>query len=108
MKNLKIIYSKIRCDEKTKPMLNLFGKNQKKDVASILKIKNWVREIFELAEYESVLVTELQCHEEGCSPIETVIVVFREGTEKEQYKIHKSMDEINFEDIANLSTRQQM
>ena len=65
-------------------MLNLFGKNQKKDVASILKIKNWVRENFDLTEYESVLVTELQCHEEGCPPIETVIVVLREETGKEQ------------------------
>nr|MBC8284795.1 hypothetical protein [Nitrospinota bacterium] len=54
-------------------MLNLFGKNQKKDVASILKIKNWVREVFELTNNETILVTELQCHEEGCSPIETVI-----------------------------------
>ena len=86
-------------------MLNLFGKNQKKDVASILKIKNWVRENFDLTEYESVLVTELQCHEEGCPPIETVIVVLREETGKEQYKFHKRMDEIILEDIAKLSTR---
>ena len=89
-------------------MLNLFGKSQEKDVASILKIKNWVKEAFELTEYESVLVTELQCHEEGCPPIETVIVVLREGIGKEQYKFHKRMNEINFEDVENLSTRQQM
>ena len=84
-------------------MLNLFGKNQNKDVDSILKIKYWVRETFELTEYETVLVTELKCHEEGCPPIETVIVVLREGTGKEQYKFHKRMDEISFEDIENIT-----
>ena len=81
----------------------LFGKNQEKDVASISKIKHWVREIFELTENETILVTELQCHEEGCPPYETVIVVFSEGAGKEQYKFHKRLNEINFEDIANLS-----
>ena len=84
-------------------MLNLFGKNQKKDVDSIIKIKNCVRETFKLSEYETVLVTELKCHEEGWPPIETVIVVLREGTGKEQYKFHKRMDEINFEDIKNIT-----
>ena len=84
-------------------MLNLSGKNQKKDVSTILKIKNWVRETFKLTEFETVLVTELKCHEEGCPPVETVIVVLREGTGKEQYKFHKRMDEINFEDIKNIT-----
>ena len=84
-------------------MLNLSGKNQEKDVATILKIKNWVRETFKLTEYETVLVTELKCHEEGCPPVETVIVVLREGTGKEQYKFHKRMDEISFEDIKNIT-----
>ena len=84
-------------------MLNLFVKNQKKDVDSIIKIKNWVRETFKLTEYETVLVTELKCHEEGCPPVETVIVILREGTGKEQYKFHKRMDEISFEDIKNIT-----
>ena len=101
MKNQKIIYSKTRGNQKTRLMLNLFGKNQNKDVDSILKIKNWVRKTFELTEYETVLVTELKCHEEGCPPIETVIVVLREGTGKEQYKFHKRMDEIIFQDIES-------
>ena len=52
MKNQKIIYSKTRGNQKTRLMLNLFGKNQNKDVDSILKIKNWVRKTFELTEYD--------------------------------------------------------
>jgi hypothetical protein len=108
MKNPQKIYFKIRGNEKTRLMLNLFGQNQERDVFTILKIKHWVRENFELTEYETVLVTELQCHEEGCSPVETVIVLLKEGTGKEQYIFHKRMDEINFEDIVNLSTRRQM
>ena len=84
-------------------MLNLFVKNQKKEVDSIIKIKNWVRETFKLTEYETVLITELKCYEEGCPPVETVIVVLRGGTGKEQYKFHKRMDEISFEDIKNIT-----
>lgn len=85
-------------------MLNSFGKNQEKDVFTILKIKHWVQNYFELRGYKNVLVTELKCHEERYSPVKTVIVILKEGTEKEQYKFHKRMDEINVEDIANLST----
>ena len=84
-------------------MMNLSEKNQEKDISAILKIKNWVRENFRLTGYESVLVTELQCHEKGCPPVETVIVILREGTGKEQYKFHKRMDEISFEDIENIT-----
>lgn len=83
-------------------MPDLFGKNQKKDVAAISTIKNWVREIFKLTENETTLVTELRCHEEGCPPIETVIVILREGNRKEQYKFHKRINEMSLEDIANL------
>ena len=89
-------------------MLNLFEKNQEKDVSTILKIKNWVRKTFELTEYETVLITELQSHEKGYPPIETVMVVLREKMKKEQYKLHKPMNHISLEDITNLSTRQQI
>ena len=67
-----------------------------------------MRKIFELTEYEPVLVTELQCHEKGYPNVETVMVVQREKIGKKQYKLHKRMDDINFEDIANVSTGQQM
>lgn len=87
-------------------MMNLFGEKQQNDVAAILKIKHWVQETFELMEYETVLITELQRHEKGYPPVETVMVVLREKTGKEQYKFHKRMNEINFEDISILSTRQ--
>ncbi len=86
-------------------MRNLFEKNQKKDVAAISTIKHWISEIFNLTKNDTILVTELQCHEEGCPPIETVIVVMREGARKEQYKFHKQIHEINIEDITDLSSR---
>ena len=98
----------MRGNEETRLMLNHFEKNQEKDVYTILKIKNWVRKIFELTEYETVLVTELQCHEKGYPTVETVMVVQKEKIGKKQYKFHNRMDEINFEDIANVSTGQQM
>ena len=68
-------------------MLNSFGKNQEKDVFTILKIKHWVQNYFELRGYENVLVTELKCHEERYSPVKTVIVILKEGTEKTEASI---------------------
>ena len=108
IKTKKSIHSQVNDSKETRLMLNLFEKNQEKDVSTILKIKNWVRKTFELTEYETVLITELQCHEKGYPPIETVMVVLREKMKKEQYKLHKPMNHISLEDITNLSTRQQI
>lgn len=86
-------------------MQNLFGTNQKRDVAAISKIKHWVGEVFKLTENDIILVTELQCHEEGCPPFETVIVVLMEGSRKVQCKFHKRINEVLFEDVFNLPTQ---
>ncbi|MCA9456296.1 MAG: hypothetical protein KC587_06515 [Nitrospira sp.] len=91
--------------EKTGQMQDLFGKNQKRDVAAISIIKRWVSDVFNLAENDIILVTELQCHEEGCPPFETVIVILMEGNRKVQYKFHKRINEVAFEDISNLLTQ---
>ncbi len=39
------------------------------------EIKSWVREGLGLTDEVSILVTDLQCYEPGCPPVETVIAL---------------------------------
>jgi hypothetical protein len=62
-------------------------------------IKAWTREVFDLPDDAVVSVNELACHVPGCPPKETVVLMmFADQTV--QVSIHKSMLEINKEDIA--------
>ncbi|MEM7094264.1 MAG: hypothetical protein AAF567_14775 [Actinomycetota bacterium] len=47
-----------------------------------------------------MLVTELECSEPGCPPIETVIALLREG-EQVQHKIHKPIAEVSEADVLD-------
>jgi len=66
------------------------------------RIKQWVIETFELGEDVSVLVTELQCSEPGCPPLETVIAIMGADKTKKQHKLHKPLAEVTPADIAEL------
>ncbi|MBM4297467.1 MAG: hypothetical protein FJ143_06975 [Deltaproteobacteria bacterium] len=68
--------------------------------AQTQRVKQWAIEIFELGEEVSVLVTELQCTEPGCPPLETVIAIM--GVEKKQYKLHKALADVTHADVAGL------
>lgn len=68
--------------------------------AQTQRIKEWVKETFELGEEVSVLVTELQCREPGCPPLETVIAIM--GAEKKQHKLHKALAEVTQADVLGL------
>lgn len=72
--------------------LDLFATRKKSNEAG--KIKDWARDILDLDDDAIVMVSELQCREENCPPIETVIAVMETGKEKQMFKIHKAIDEL--------------
>jgi len=43
------------------------------------RLRRWVRTCLDLAEDETVTVTQLACREAGCAPVETVLAVLRPG-----------------------------
>ena len=45
----------------------------------------------------------LQCTEEGCPPIETVIAIMETPGKPRQYKIHKPLAEVKQTDIVSLT-----
>ena len=68
----------------------------------VAEIKELVMRALGLDSEASVLVTELQCREEGCPPLETVIAVFPVSGPKKQFKLHRPLAEITNDDIDRL------
>ena len=67
----------------------------------IQKIKSWTYQSLNLDPEIPISISQLQCHEPDCPPIETVIVLMT--SPPQQYKIHKSIPEITEIDIQKLS-----
>ena len=63
-------------------------------VESVRSIKQRVTELLALAEEERVMVSELACHEPGCPPVETVVVVLRGPRDTEMRKFHRPAHEL--------------
>lgn len=78
----------------------LIGNSSKKpDLKTIRHIKQLLFEVLELPEDAIVTIAELACMEDSCAPIETVIGLLRSKTPQLQYKIHKSVKDINVQDL---------
>ena len=84
-------------------MLNLFDSQKGSDPRQIVQVKSWVSQAFDLSEDISVMITQLQCTEEGCPPIETVIAIMETPGKPRQYKIHKPLAEVKRADIVGLT-----
>ncbi|MDJ0617504.1 MAG: hypothetical protein QNJ63_12305 [Calothrix sp. MO_192.B10] len=67
-----------------------FGKqSQPSNSQQIQRIKQWVYQALEINQKIPISLSQLQCTEPGCPPVEAVINVMT--TPIQRYKIHKSM-----------------
>ena len=82
---------------------NLFGAPSSPDLARVGEVKRWVAETFSLDDGVLVMVTELQCTEPGCPPIETVIALMGGPEGRRQFKLHARIAEITREQVAGLA-----
>lgn len=78
--------------------MNLFS--PKASSGNGANVKDWIREALGLGENTVVMVSELQCMEEGCPPIETVIAVMGTASDKRIFKIHKPIDDVTELDVV--------
>lgn len=83
--------------------MNLFGPKRVLQQDQIDRIKSWTREFWSLSDDTTIMVTELECREPGCPPIETVIAVLEGPGLTKQYKIHKTTDGVGRHDIELLA-----
>jgi hypothetical protein len=73
--------------------------------ARVRTLKEWTREALNLPEDAVILATELRCTEPGCPPLETVVAVMRVGDDRQQFKIHKPISDVVYEDIEDGAAR---
>jgi len=73
-------------------------------LSRISQIKGWFRDAFSVSPNAHILVVELQCREEGCPPIETVITVLDDPCCAGKYKVHKTLKEVEWKDIGALAS----
>ena len=66
------------------------------------RIKKALREALSLSDDITVTVTELACLEEGCAPVETAIGLLRPDAPQLQSKVHKAMDAVDANDLAQV------
>lgn len=79
---------------------SLGKQSQKARSEEIKQIKQWIYQALQIDDEISISLSQLQCTEPGCPPIETVINVMTNPVQ--QYKIHKSIAEIEYTDISLL------
>jgi len=73
--------------------MNLFKQQRPiANPAAIQQLKGWVYESLALSAEVPISISQLQCHEPGCPPIETVIAVMTQPTQT--YKIHAAAADI--------------
>ena len=81
--------------------MNLFSQSKpKSDPAALQQLKTWVYDCLKLDPEVSISVSQLQCKEPGCPPIETVITILSQPAQ--HYKIHKALDDIKRVDVIRL------
>ncbi|MDH6574446.1 hypothetical protein [Kitasatospora sp. MAP5-34] len=63
-------------------------------MAQLAALKKHVREQFDLAEDDTVLLSQLDCTEPGCPPVETVVAVLPASGGTRRWTLHHPIDEI--------------
>ncbi len=81
--------------------MDLFSKTKPKtDPGKLRQLKFWVHDLLKLDLETSISISQLQCSEANCAPIETVIAVMTEPIQ--HYKIHKAIAEIAYTDLVQI------
>ena len=78
----------------------------KRDAALIRQVKDWAYECLPISAEAAVSVMELECHEPGCPPLETVVAAMEHGKETRQWKFHKPMPDITLADVVDLAAKE--
>ena len=81
--------------------MNLFSQSRPQpNPAALQQLKTWVYDLLKIDPDINISVSQLQCTEPDCPPIETVITVLSQPAQ--QYKIHKALDDIELVDLIRL------
>ena len=79
--------------------MDLFAKRNPEKGLRAQQIKAIVAELLELDQDVTVMVTELNCQDDDCPEVETVIAIFRPEQPKFQITLHSSIEELTDDEI---------
>jgi hypothetical protein len=79
--------------------MDLFAKRNPEKGRRTQQIKARVAELLELNQDATVMVTELNCQDDDCPEVETVIAIFRANQQKVQITLHSSIEELTDTEI---------
>jgi nitrate reductase delta subunit len=65
------------------------------------RVRTWTREHFNLADGETIMVSELPCSDPGCPPVETNVVFWTQAGRR-QFKVYKPLAEVAPDDLLGL------
>lgn len=74
----------------------------KPSLKTIRHIKLTLRKALDLPEEAIITIAQLTCLEEGCTPLETAIGLLQPNQSQLQYKIHKSVEAIDVDDLKKV------
>lgn len=77
--------------------MTLFNRRPAVDADTRRQLKTWVAQALALPEDLSISISQLQCHEPGCPPVETVITVLDQPPRT--YRIHAAAAAITYEKL---------
>ena len=84
--------------------MDLFSRsNLKADSTKVKQVKTWIAEILNIDEQVTISLNQLTCLDPGCPHVETAIVIMEQPPK--QYKIHKSIAEIQQLNIYQLKAK---
>ncbi len=66
------------------------------------QLETFVRQQHSCQDSDHVLIQEMNCLEPGCPPKETVIAIFSDGKSPLQFRVHKALVDVTFEDLKGL------
>lgn len=78
------------------------GRQRGADWGHAETIKAWTEAALGLDDDAIVMVTELQCTEPGCPPLETAIAVLAGDGQRRLYKLFKPLAEVTAADVTAL------
>lgn len=73
------------------------------DVNQVRRVKEWVRVAFAVDDAVSLLVTQLECKEQNCPPLETVIAILDTPGQPRQFKLHKGVADVTEDDVRRFA-----
>jgi hypothetical protein len=87
--------------------MDLFAKRNPEKTRRTQEIKAQVTERLALNEDVTVMVTELNCQDEDCPEVETLIAIFEPNKPKIQTTLHSSIEEITDDEIERFCRNMQ-